>query len=979
MSPRVYMLQEKLPPAPTFEGMSAAGEPLPSMLLGYFRRYNLIVVCCEPGYCPQVFIQELCRLAEAGGARTFPFDFSSSSSQNATELMARLSRSVRSKTKGLTCDVMVIASLLPPSDEMEVDRQTRAISKLVNDGDKVLITLRPEARQLLDSLPAHLLLTCDDISDVSPITRSSKREDERLSRFSRGIPALAQSLRRASVGCGKDPVDSTDYARALSELVNASLRSDLIDEELALRLTLVLLGRGTFEDVRKVLGAVDEETLEQLALWAPFFGISFDSRSFECPCSKSMGWFSYDHGRVSDLTSQFPDVAARCLWLLGSQGHYERLATLLPCLPRKEASEVIADWAPELIDRGFISMVSNYVNTAPSKTRKEPQFRLIEQTVAALGTLRGGRISVDDAQAPADEASMLCRGLIALRLRMRGDHEPPMILGTERSPLQKRVLLHEESLSLLLSGRFSDAMEALLPVVGEGVPKTVTEWLLRLDMEVARAFSCGSRWGDLSVVGECETFFSERGYEGLTCYIWAAELALGALGDMTTGLASAIRSKAAKSGDLLVRTLSLVCEGMMLLRRRPSAYVLAAINSAAEACAEISWEYAEEVARIFAQVARFQLGEKQSLYRVERRGVLYIVARLVQEACSDVADDRVPLSAAAPSLPPDATWLLVALTDDTGEFGEALDDQIPAGWRRMVEVARRNCVPQVKEKGLLTGAAKGALSARRSEFRVNVLGEFSLWVNGKRVSNADLAKRGARAILEYLALQSGHLSCRSRMASCIWPDVTDGEKALQRVYSGTSAIRSAIAAYGFTEDPFVSVKTSQVISLAPGVVTCDVDEFTMWAKHAVESTGDSRTCSAAMKAEELYAGDLCRLPEAPMMCLEDVREDLRRTYADAMVAGGEAAMRLDKKRLASRFANNALLVDDMREDAMTLLIRSLRASGRGVEAQTRYRSYERRLRVDIGAEPSRLMKRALHEPVGEMGGVGSEAAREAAV
>ena len=248
----------------------------------------------------------------------------------------------------------------------------------------------------------------------------------------------------------------------------------------------------------------------------------------------------------------------------------------------------------------------------------------------------------------------------------------------------------------------------------------------------------------------------------------------------------------------------------------------------------------------------------------------------------------------------------------------------------MVEVARRNCVPQVKEKGLLTGAAKGALSARRSEIRLNVLGEFSLWVNGSRVSNADLAKRGARAILEYLALQSGHLSCRSRMASCIWPDVTDGKKALQRVYSCTSAIRSAIAAYGFTEDPFVSVKTSQVISLAPGVVTCDVDEFTMWAKHAVESTGDSRTCSAAMKAEELYAGDLCRLPEAPMMCLEDVREDLRRTYADAMVAGGEAAMRLDKKRLASRFANNALLVDDMREDAMTLLIRSLRASGRGV-------------------------------------------------
>ena len=46
--------------------------------------------------------------------------------------------------------------------------------------------------------------------------------------------------------------------------------------------------------------------------------------------------------------------------------------------------------------------------------------------------------------------------------------------------------------------------------------------------------------------------------------------------------------------------------------------------------------------------------------------------------------------------------------------------------------------------------------------RINVLGEFSIWADGKRVSERMLGGRSARAVLEYLALQKGHMVGRAR-------------------------------------------------------------------------------------------------------------------------------------------------------------------------------------------------------------------------
>ena len=60
-------------------------------------------------------------------------------------------------------------------------------------------------------------------------------------------------------------------------------------------------------------------------------------------------------------------------------------------------------------------------------------------------------------------------------------------------------------------------------------------------------------------------------------------------------------------------------------------------------------------------------------------------------------------------------------------------------------------------------------------------------------------------------------------------------------------------------------------------------------------------------------------------------------------------------------ANNALSIDDMREDAVTALVRSLRASGRNAEAELQYRSYAGRLYQQAGRPPSKQLRRAMGE------------------
>ena len=120
------------------------------------------------------------------------------------------------------------------------------------------------------------------------------------------------------------------------------------------------------------------------------------------------------------------------------------------------------------------------------------------------------------------------------------------------------------------------------------------------------------------------------------------------------------------------------------------------------------------------------------------------------------------------------------------------------------------------------------------------------------------------------------------------------------------------------------------------------------AREAVDSRDDARKLEYARAAERLYVGDLYVPTLDATGFISSMRESLRNLYADAMVEGSAAALRLGRERTATRLAENAVRANELREDANSALVRALRACGRGVEADRRLRSFEARLRRGRG-------------------------------
>lgn len=974
MGPRIYMHQPERPSIGAFDDREDATGVLHPVLLSFARKHKLVAVCCEPGYCPRGYLKAVCLLAEKTGARAYSRDYSNFSPEAASESLAKLARDIRSKYKDQKVEIVVALNLLPASDELEVAHQSRAIERMLKVGALVVLTLFPEARQLLDELPYHLLLTADDICEppVSPI--GATRDELDHQRLSRSIPVLAQTLSEPLVPSRADQKRNS-YDETLAELVDASFRRSLCDEELRLRLAITVLGKGSFSDLRYCLGKYDEDFLGELASWAPFFGASFDTRTFDCVAGESADWATFAMPLFTRACKENADLLKVCLTSLGHRGEFERLVSLLPRCEARVAFDVALEWGPELLDLGELRLISELLNRVPGTFdgNDAERRRYLEKAVTAIGTelsFRDRAALTQSADQLVDETVMLCDGLVGLRELLQRPGRGVVALGESPSGLQGRLAAHYEAIDHLFNGRFGLAIETLAPYAEEGCQRSITGNLLKLDMHLAKVFSCGSSWHNGEVVDECADYLDKVGAKGLMGYVWAARLVGEALSGEPPRTVSALRSKATKSGDQMVRALSLVAECLCLLRKRPSAYVLAAVNTAETTCKSIGWTYAERVAGIIKQVTKYQLGERSSLYRVDDNDGLAAISMLIHEISWDVDDDAAPVDLGRQQLPVNEMWLLVTLSDGVGEFSRDLGDQAPVEWRRNLDSAMRTCMGGKASKKL-SESGKAEPEELEGLVRINVLGEFSIWADGKRVSERMLGGRSARAVLEYLALQKGHMVGRARMAEDLWPEIAIEKRGRQKVYSATSAVRKALLAHGFGEDIFITNKATKILRLASDNVSCDVDEFLLWAKAAVESSADEKICNAALRTETLYVGDLCNVAEDGEEYFAEKRAELRKLYADAMVAGAEAALRLDKRRLAARLAGNALFVDEMREDAMCLLIRALRAGGREAEAQRRYRAYVKKLSAKSNRVPSKQLERAMNEPIGELGGLGA--------
>ncbi len=523
----------------------------------------------------------------------------------------------------------------------------------------------------------------------------------------------------------------------------------------------------------------------------------------------------------------------------------------------------------------------------------------------------------------------------------------------------------------MISGSLSAAMRVLVANPCEEGPLSVSRALLGLDFEMVRLLLCDNPSTSQDALDKIREFLGVPSMAGLHGYLRLADV----IRAMMVGDASceaeveALVARAERSGDTVVQAFSLIAGCVFDLRRGAGARANVRATLASVIAGEAGLAYLARVSEILGRVARFIMGERPTEGTGTRPSDdLGSIAQLIDEVtlCEDG-----PLShdGPVPDVPRDALWLLRVLLEGMGDFSDLLRSQLPQRWARAVAaLSRRDGTeeaptadgPAEQVAADVAILATSAPDVGDEPIEVCLLGGFTVRVRGVRISDWRLDQRGAKSLLEYLLLRDGASAKRYQLVEQIWPE-SDYEAGFNKVYQATSSLRAAIAEVGRDLDPFVRSRATKAVTLDMGIIRCDVNVFRAFAREASDCQDDVRTVVLARQVERIYEGDLYMPTMDATGYVSQVRTELRTLYADAMVAGGEAALRLGQERTAARLALNALAADDLREDAVIVLVTALKASGRGVEAEHHYRQYSRRLAKAAGRSPSRRLRTLVGE------------------
>lgn len=930
----------------------------------------LVALCAEPGMGQESVVADTVSRASGQGLRTTYRSYRGTDPDAAT---TNVVKTARTALRG-GGPALVVLEDLPPLDEGCVRRVARAIRRMELSGVTVLFTLYPEAVQLLDALPECYVVGVESLL-VRPIALANRSEPAfELRRLTRGIPCLVRGLRSAD----SDPSGSlrlpSSYFEALSSLVASSLRLSLSDEELRLRLAMLLLGSGSLADLERVTGSASVDVLSAIALNTPFYGISERIDSFSCLQARSIMLPTAAFLPIRSLCGLFPDVCAAAFRVLVERGDCLRASVLFRMPGGSDELDALLDAAPLFLDSGEATLVGD----ALGRLEVDARAMLISERV-----LRAAYAGLAERYLPsgADDLMTEVGGdepldpllLVDVRRGMRRPLEPLRLASDRLTPLAHRLVVHREACRLIVEGRLTTAMQLLVSGHEEGdVGPSLSGELLRVDRRLLQVLLLEDGWdGDGQSDGGTPTLAS-AGYEGVRLLSTLFELVtfLRDFDERGLPLANALSVRAERSGDRVLEVAGLIVCALYDLKTGACTHANVRARRAAEAAESIGARYLMRLSLLLVVVSGYLMGDRADFPSpIVREGDdLSRVGSLVMRAMGAEPDEPGLVVRPCETVPRNALWLLLTLSHGEGALSAAIRDETPAAWARALSGTRRGRRQGLPSKAVGNGPGVGTFALVRdgeipaavTPIELTLLGEFSLRVRGRRIDDWKIDQRNARSMLEYLALRKGATARRYQLVEQVWPD-NDYASGFNKVYQATSIIRSAVGEIDKSLDPFITRRSSHEVALNREVVSCDVDVFRECAREVSDCVDDERALRLARCVEKIYTGDLYMPSTDATGFIAAAREELRGLYVDAMVAGSEAALRLGHGRAATRMAREALSVDDMREDAMLALVCALKASGRGQEADRQYRRYAQKLAHSERRKPSQRLTEALEE------------------
>ncbi|MDO4796617.1 MAG: BTAD domain-containing putative transcriptional regulator [Coriobacteriales bacterium] len=970
-----------------------ASQPLSHVAITQRLREELhnrpIVVCVEPGMDGEGVLATLAADEASLGTKVRVDDYASLSVE---EQLHALGESLRwCRNNASDNKLLVMCTHVSPGDEADVEAQVRVLRKIVSMGAMLVVAGLPDCEPLAEAFgEAACFWSCDFCVAGEGATRDVDAS------LTHGIALLEHACKVMSPATRDTPMLDPHYQEAFCAIAEGALRDGLIHEELQLRCAMMLLGSGTIEQLRDVAGKVDDSLWRTLPRDAPFFGVDVVGQRFDCVCSGMRESLDVLLSTLASKTGPWPHLVHRAVCVLVGQSRMVRAATVaFLCSDKSLRREMAIAHASEFLNVGEIGIVHDAVQQAEDVDAiANPE---LEAARCMLWALSGEHLSkrpqpplaYDDA--PMSRVASLacwCRDMLAgydqgrLEVPVGGD-----------DPLADALVAHGNTVQLAMQGKLEEAYLGALEVVGRCGEDTVAGALLQCDY-VLCALVTGVRLSrpEMEAFERSGQFLERVGLKALCDLHHAIVPLAGALAGrrMHEPLLETQVQRAMRSGSVVLRGTFLLACAITDIRMGAFVRGHVRLERARDAFVGVGADYLGAVAKVLHIALQALMGPCPARRELLAcKGVyepLDLVIDLVCAACVPVGrDHRRGLGRRhAHGCPKDVLWIANVLSRDYADLSKKMRERMPDSWKDAVDAslleldgtllgpqkqgeALEHSIAQIQDTAVGTRlAVGGGLAVAGQEVEITLLGGFEVRVEGVPIVGKRIEQRRAKAMLILLAAMPGHVAKRFTLMESIWPEY-DYQSAKKCLYSATSVLRAELRprdADAQSANIVVTNKAQATILLNPAYVVSDVDAFEERARKVLDSDeGDRYVVSLCREIEELYKGDLTIPSTDGMGLMERRARELRELYADAMIAGADAATNLGMKMLACRFARRAHVADAMREDAVRALVTSFCAAGRQLEAQRCYESYASKVINTTRRPPSRRLRKTVEDLV----------------
>ena len=938
-----------------------------------------LALCAEPCMGKTMFLRELADYAQSNGWNVYEISLSSLSAQEATQILSKKSTSICNAKNSKALKRLVLIDDFPPSDEYFVARQVKSIARLRMAGCLVAFSLSPEARQLIDEVPSVYVLGKNELLTFMPGIDNSEQSVLNSMRLTRGIPTLVYSL--PVTFCERGDVDvPITYLTSLACVASYMLRSTLGIEELRLRLGMMLLGVGSFDDLSRICGQADLEYLAKIEQDAPFFGVHVETRRFSCLHTTRFDVLNFNKQELIALAGKHEKLALKAIALLIDREDFSKAAFVSSLIREEITWEIVLSHATEFVDAGYIELVDNALTATHSDcTLENSSKKAAKRMVDALSNTKGPMNSKDVGKTLENLTSfngfLKQTAYITLLKLLLQKPLPALKEDLELSPLEKKIAIHKRAIDLAIQGNFKYALQLLLLEQQYEKASSITSSIQTIDVELLYALlgvyqkdfdARSSKALSFLQEGEASALKGSVGLLKCVRYLFEKSFSVGNLYDTEQ-----LISQAESHGNRMIQVPALLIGALLSLRSR--AYPKAQLQARRAMLLSREWDslYVAQVGKIIEDIAGFFLGVKPTEKSLEAitHPSLKAACRTIYKALFKSVNGHAPvwLDTVEYGVPENAMWLMRALLSDESEFQQCLEQEMPEEWLHYLR-SNEGKRDVTKWRAFKQGAGdsrteNSVVKSSRVEKKQNahpgvyiaLLGRFILSVQGEEIAGRKIAYRSAKALLVYLALAHNHMSFRSQIAQQIWPEA-DQAHWQERLYQATRVIRKEVQEIKKGCEPLEASRIERTLGFNPQQVTVDIDIFTRLAKSVASSNSDEDIVHLAKQAEELYQGDLY-LPEDECFRFADpIRIALRDQYIDTMVTASAAALRITHYTLAVHFAELAYLVDDMREDTLMALIQALRKCGRAQDAQQYYDLYVQKYVTKRRKMPSKQLR-----------------------